>query len=197
MPRTKFGLNLTYHSGADMAWRFSRWPPWRPPSITKRTILTILNLYVALMPPIKFQLNLTLGLGGDVIWKFSSWRTLWPSWIVKWNDFSNSNTQCSPNASHQVWAQSNLGFGSRCDFKIFKMAWYLGYHNGTILAILNLHVATMPPTKFQLNPTWFWRRCRKCEKLTMDGWRTDDRQTDRWGTTGHGIRWPRAKLQMS
>ena len=26
--------------------------------------------------------------------------------------------------------------------------------NGTILAILNLHVATMPPTKFQFNPTY-------------------------------------------
>ena len=31
---------------------------------------------------------------------------------------------------------------------------HLGYRNGTILAILNLHVATMPPTKFQLNPTY-------------------------------------------
>ena len=31
---------------------------------------------------------------------------------------------------------------------------YLGYQNGTILAILNLHVATMPPSKFQLNPTY-------------------------------------------
>ena len=30
----------------------------------------------------------------------------------------------------------------------------LGYRNGTILAILNLHVATMPPIKFQLNPTY-------------------------------------------
>ena len=29
-----------------------------------------------------------------------------------------------------------------------------GYRNRTILAILNLHVATMPPTKFQLNPTY-------------------------------------------
>ena len=27
---------------------------------------------------------------------------------------------------------------------------HLGYR---ILAVLNLHVATMPPTKFQLNPT--------------------------------------------
>ena len=31
---------------------------------------------------------------------------------------------------------------------------HLGYRNGTILAILNLHVATMPPTKFQRNPIY-------------------------------------------
>ena len=31
---------------------------------------------------------------------------------------------------------------------------YLGYRNETILAILNFYVATMPPTKFQLNPTY-------------------------------------------
>ena len=31
---------------------------------------------------------------------------------------------------------------------------HLGYRNGIILAILNLHDATMPPTKFQLNPTF-------------------------------------------
>ena len=30
----------------------------------------------------------------------------------------------------------------------------LGYWNRMILAILNLHVATMPHTKFQLNPTY-------------------------------------------
>ena len=29
-----------------------------------------------------------------------------------------------------------------------------GYRNGTILAILSFHVARMPPTKFQLNPTY-------------------------------------------
>ena len=51
---------------------------------------------------------------------------------------------------------------------------HLGHRIGTILAILNLHVATMPPTKFQLNPTWIWRRCRKHENLTMDGQGTMD-----------------------
>ena len=38
-------------------------------------------------------------------------------------------------------------------FEEFQDGGHLGYRNGTILAILNLHVATMPPTKFQLNPT--------------------------------------------
>ena len=31
---------------------------------------------------------------------------------------------------------------------------HLGYWNGRILAILTLHVATISPTKFQLNPTY-------------------------------------------
>ena len=32
-----------------------------------RTILAILNLYVAPMPPIRLRLNLTYGFGGDII----------------------------------------------------------------------------------------------------------------------------------
>ena len=31
---------------------------------------------------------------------------------------------------------------------------HLGYRNGRILAVLNLSVAIMPPTKFQLNPIY-------------------------------------------
>ena len=31
---------------------------------------------------------------------------------------------------------------------------HLEFRNGTILAILNLHVAQMPLTNFQLNPTY-------------------------------------------
>ena len=39
-------------------------------------------------------------------------------------------------------------------FEEFQSGGHLGYRVGTILAILNLHVTTMPPTKFQLNPTY-------------------------------------------
>ena len=37
------------------------------PGYWNRTILAILNHYVAQMPPIKFRLNLTYGMGGDVV----------------------------------------------------------------------------------------------------------------------------------
>ena len=36
---------------------------------------------------------------------------------------------------------------------------HLGCRNGMIIAILNIHVATMPPTKFGLNMTGFQSRC--------------------------------------
>ena len=37
---------------------------------------------------------------------------------------------------------------------------HLGYQNGTILALLNMCVAPIPPIKFLLNMTGFGRRCR-------------------------------------
>ena len=50
----------------------------------------------------------------------------WPSWqqsgILEQNDFSNSEAPHCPNACHQVSAQSNFAFKSRCGLKIFKLA---------------------------------------------------------------------------
>ena len=68
-----------------------------------RTILAILNLYVAPMPPIKFWLNPTYDLGGYVVWRI--WR---PSWLLEQNEYSNSEPLCGSDASHQVWAQSDM-----------------------------------------------------------------------------------------
>ena len=39
---------------------------------------------------------------------------------IRTDDFINSKSPCGPNASHQVWAQSDLGFGSRCGFRDFQ-----------------------------------------------------------------------------
>ena len=137
------------------------------PGYQNGMILAILNLCVTVMPPIKFCLNRTYGLGEDVIGRISRWPPWRPSWISKRNDFSNFKSLCHCDASHQVSAQSDLQFG-RCRLKNFKMA-AMGYQNRTILAILNLHVATMPPTKFQLNPTYYlygWTDNRPWSKLT-------------------------------
>ena len=109
-----------------------------------RTNLAILKLHVPQMPPTKFGLNLTYRLGADMVWRFSRWPTQGPACVLERKDFSNSESLCCSNASHQVSAQSNLQFGRRCHLKIFKkadMAAHLGYQSWMILAILNLHVA--------------------------------------------------------
>ena len=82
-------------------------------------ILAILNLHMAPMPPTKFGLNLTKGSGADVVSIFSRWPL---SWIAEWNDFSNSESLCCSDASHQIMAQSNSWFGRRCHLKNFEMA---------------------------------------------------------------------------
>ena len=49
------------------------------------------------------------------------------------------------NTIHLIWMQMLFE-----DFQDGHHGSHLGYQNGKILAVLNLHVASMPPTKFQL-----------------------------------------------
>ena len=87
-----------------------------------RTILAILNHCTTVMPPIKLWLNPTYGLGGDVVWRISRWPPWWPARRSERNNFSNSESLCHCDASHQVSAQLDLGFGRRCCSKNFNMA---------------------------------------------------------------------------
>ena len=106
------------------------------------TNLVILNLHVTQMPPTKFGLNLTYRSGTGLVWIFSRWPLRPPSWISEQNNFSNSESLCCSDASHQVSAQSDLRwFGKICQLKIFK------------IADITFHVAPMPPAKFGLNLT--------------------------------------------
>ena len=81
-------------------------------------------------------------------------------WISEWNNFSNSESPCLPSASHQ-FLLNPTPFGSRTfeDFQEGRSGGHLGYRNGTLLAILKLYVASMPPIKFRLNWTRFRRTC--------------------------------------
>ena len=62
-----------------------------------------------------------------------------PFWISERNGFINSKSPCGPNASHQVWVQSDLGFGSKCGFKI---------------SLDSQTERCFPLIKFWLNPTY-------------------------------------------
>ena len=118
-----------------------------------RMILAILNLCGTVMPPIKFWLILTYRLGGDVVCIISRWLQWRPSWILEWNDFSNSESLCHCDASHH-FGSIQLTVWEEMSFEEFPDGHHLGYRNGTILAILNICVTVMPPIKFQLNQNY-------------------------------------------
>ena len=59
-----------------------------------------------------------------MVWEEMPFEELWPwwpSWISERKDFSNSESLCHCDASHQVLAQSNLQL-RRCHLKNFKIA---------------------------------------------------------------------------
>ena len=77
--------------------------------------------------------------------------------ISERKDFSNSESLCHSDASHQVSAQSDTVWEEMSSEEIQDgcHGGHLGIRNRMILAILNLYVALMPPTKFRLNLTYF------------------------------------------
>ena len=54
--------------------------------------------------------------------EFQDGRHGGPSWISERNHFSNFQSPCHCDASHQASPQSDLRFGRRCRSKYFKMA---------------------------------------------------------------------------
>ena len=120
--------------------------------------LAILNLQVTEMPPTKFRFNPTSRSGAEVVWRFSRWLSWWPSWISERNDFSHSESLCCSDArlpssfsSNRLRVWEEMSFE---DFQDGQHGGHVAYQNGMILAILNLHVAPMPSTKFGLDLTW-------------------------------------------
>ena len=61
--------------------------------------------------------------------------------------------QCLPRSlgSIRLTFPENIRFE---DFQDGHHGSHLGYRNGTVFAILNLYVVSMPPIKFGLNPTY-------------------------------------------
>ena len=96
------------------------------------------------MLPTKYGVNWPFRSGEEAKKRFSRWR---PSWISDRNDFSHSD------ASYQVWSQLAFGFRRRSvnRFSSWPHGGHLGFPIGTILAIFDLQVTPMLPTKFRVN----------------------------------------------
>ena len=71
--------------------------------------------------------------------------------------FTSLSTIFQSNPNGQVEGSIRLAVQEQItteDYQDGHHGGLLGYRNKTILAILNFHVASMPPTKFWLNPTY-------------------------------------------
>ena len=102
----KFQLNLTYCLGLNVVWRISRWPPWWPSWISERNNFSNSESPLCLPPSFpSIWLTVREQITNEDLQ--DGWRRC--SKIVKMADnFSNSESLCHSDASHQVLAQSDL-----------------------------------------------------------------------------------------
>ena len=131
---------------------------WRCSKIFKKADNFSNSEYVASMPPIKFWLNQTYGLG-DVIWRISRWLPWRLSWISERKDFSNCESLCHCEASHQVLAQSNLRLGGNVIWRIsrWRPAWISeGYNFSNSESLCCCNASHQVLAQFHLR---FGRRC--------------------------------------
>ena len=82
-------------------------------------ILAFRNLHLSQMPSTKFQLNLTYRSGANA---FQHFQDGYHGGHLGYRNGTIFAISMCPNTSHQAWAQSDLGFRSRCGLKIFKLA---------------------------------------------------------------------------
>ena len=139
MPPTMFKLNQTSRSVADVIWTVSRWLPWWLSWISERKHFS--NSKSPCCPDafhrfrsirLTVQAQTTIEDFQDdrrrcclIILSCLTWR---PSWILELNDSSNSKSRCGPNASHQVWAQSD---------RVRERMWFQDFQDARQAAILD------------------------------------------------------------
>ena len=136
--------------------RFSRWPPLRLSWISHQQDFSyrIFYLQVTLILPTQFGVNLPFGSGNKVKNRFSRWLPWQPSWISYRNDFSYLWSTSHPDASYQVSSELAFGFRRRIEKIDFQDGYHdahLGFPISTILAIFDIQVILMLPSKFGVN----------------------------------------------
>ena len=121
-----------------------------------RKILAILNFHNTPMPSIKFQLNFTYCLkdagsknfshGSHLGYQNRKILAILKLYVTPMPP--PSFTSIPLTVHEQMWFEDFR----RCRLKNFSHGSHLGYQNRTILAILKLHVTSMPPLTFSSIP---------------------------------------------
>ena len=148
---TMFGVNWLLGLREEAKNRFSRWLPWRTSWISDRHDFSYFwstshpNAFLASLESVGVLVQV------EAKRRFSRWR---PSWISNRHDFSYFLSTSHPDASYNVWSQLAFRFRRRSekiDFQDGFHGGHLGFPIGTILAIFDLQVTPMLPSKFGVN----------------------------------------------
>ena len=155
---TKFQVNWPFGSGEEAKNRLLRWPPWWP--------FWIFDWHDFSYFWSTSQTDASYQVSSQLAFWFRRRRNRFsrPSWISDWNDFSYFWSKSHPDASYQVLSQLAFGFRRtelllqkkkrKIDFQDGHHGSHLGFPIRTILAIFDLQVTSMLPTKFQVHWPW-------------------------------------------
>ena len=116
-------------------------------------ILAIFDLQVTQLLPTNFRVNWPFGSGEEVKNRFSRWLPWRPSWFYDRHDFSYF-WSTSPRCFLPSLESTDLSVQEKkqkIDFQDGCHGSHLGFPIGTILAIFDLQVILMVPSKFGVN----------------------------------------------
>ena len=105
------------------------------------------------MLPTKFRVNWPFCSGEEAKNRFSRWLPSRPSWISDWHDFSYFFIYKSPQCLLRSLESIGLSVQEKklsIDFQDGGHGGHLGFQIRTILAIFDLQVTLMLPTKFRV-----------------------------------------------
>ena len=142
-----------YGMPVNWAWSFEQTLNGSQLGFTSGTILAIFDLRVTPMLPTKFRVNWPFSSGEEAKNRFSRWLPWRPSWISDWHNFSYFLIYKSPQCL--LWSLESIGLSVQekklnIDFQDGGHGGHLGFLIRTILAIFDLQVTRMHPTKFRV-----------------------------------------------
>ena len=142
-----------YGMPVNWAWSFEQTLNGSQLGFTIGMILAIFDLRVTPMLPTKFRVNWPFSSGEEAKNRFSRWLPWWPSWTSDWHDFSYFFIYKSPQCL--LWSLESIGLSVQekklnIDFQDGGHGGHLGFLIRTILAIFDIQVTLMLPTKFRV-----------------------------------------------